>query len=272
MTDAPEPTLLVEREGPVLVLTMNRPHRRNALVPDMLVRFADAWDLADADPDIRCVILTGAGTEAYCAGGDLSDGWMSGEETEESRRIRERLAADPAITGRGLLLTHWCRTPIIAAVNGQCLGGGCEMLQSTDIRIAEEHATFGVPEAKRGLIAGAGSTMRLKRQIPYAVAMDMLLTGRTLNAEEALRWGLVSHVVPTGTSMAKAREVAAVICANGPLAVAAAKASVVETGWLPEAEAQPIEMSHVVPVMRSADAREGMAAFAEKRPPRFEGR
>lgn len=278
MTDAPEPTplpeptLLVEREGPVLVLTMNRPHRRNALVPDMLVRFADAWDLADADPDIRCVILTGAGREAYCAGGDLADGWMSGEATDEARRIQQRLADDPSITGRGLLLTHWCRTPIIAAVNGQCLGGGCEMLQSTDIRIAEEHATFGVPEARRGLIAGAGSTMRLKRQIPYAVAMDMLLTGRTLDAEEALRWGLVSHVVPTGTSMAKAREVAEVICANGPLAVAAAKASVVETGWLPEAEAQPIEMSHVVPVMRSADAKEGMRAFAEKRPPRFEGR
>jgi enoyl-CoA hydratase len=267
-----EPTLLVEREGPVLVLTMNRPHRRNALVPDMLVRFADAWAMADEDDSIRCVILTGAGTEAYCAGGDLADGWMSGEVTEEARRIQERLKEDPSITGRGLLLTHWCRKPIIAAVNGQCLGGGCEMLQQTDIRIAEAHATFGVPEAKRGLIAGAGSTMRLKRQIPYAVAMDMLLTGRTLDAEEALRWGLVSHLVPSGESMAKAREIAAVICANGPLSVTAAKASVVETGWLPEAEAQPIEISHVIPVMQSADAKEGMRAFAEKRTPRFEGR
>ena len=276
MTDATpaptEPTLLVERDGPVLVLTMNRPARRNALVPDMIVRLADAWAMADADDSIRCVILTGAGTEAYCAGGDLADGWMSGDVTEEARLIQERLKEDPGITGRGLLLTDWCRTPIIAAVNGQCLGGGCEMLQQTDIRIAEAHATFGVPEAKRGLIAGAGSTMRLKRQIPYAVAMDMLLTGRTLDAEEALRWGLVSHLVPSGQSMAKAREVAEVICANGPLAVAAAKASVVETGWLPEAEAQPIEISHVIPVMTSADAKEGMRAFAEKRPPRFEGR
>ncbi|MCU0312290.1 MAG: enoyl-CoA hydratase-related protein [Acidimicrobiales bacterium] len=276
MTDAsttpPGPTLLVERDGPVLVLTMNRPERRNALVPDMLVRFADAWRLADEDDSIRCVILTGAGDVAYCAGGDLNDGWMSGEVTEEARRIQDRLKEDPGITGRGLLLTDWCRKPIIAAVNGQCLGGGCEMLQQTDIRIAEAHATFGVPEAKRGLIAGAGSTMRLKRQIPYAVAMDMLLTGRILDAEEALRWGLVTHLVPSGGSMAKAREVAEVICANGPLAVAAAKASVIETGWLPEAEAQPIEISHVIPVMRSADAREGMKAFAEKRTPRFEGR
>lgn len=273
MTDAiPAPTLLVEREGPVLVLTMNRPARRNALVPDMLVRFADAWQAANDDDSIRCVILTGAGDEAYCAGGDLSDGWMSGEVTEEAKRIQERLKEDPGITGRGLLLTDWCRKPIIAAVNGQCLGGGCEMLQQTDIRIAEEHATFGVPEVKRGLIAGAGSTMRLKRQIPYALAMDMLLTGRTLTAEEAFRWGLVTYLVPKGEGMAKARELAEVICANGPLAVAAAKASAVETGWLPEAEAQPIEISHVIPVMTSEDAKEGMRAFAEKRPPKFEGR
>lgn len=270
MTDAP--SLIVERDGPLLLLTMNRPERRNALTPDMLVRFADAWQQADEDDSIRAVILTGAGDVAYCAGGDLNDGWMSGEMTEEAKRIQQRLADDPGITGRGLLLTAQCTKPIISVVNGQCMGGGCEMLQSTDLRIAEEHATFGVPEVKRGLIAGAGSTMRLKRQIPYAVAMDMLLTGRVLDAEEALRWGLVSHLAPKGEGMAKAREIAEVICGNGPLAVRNTKASVLATGWLPESEAQPIEISHVVPVMRSADAKEGMRAFVEKRAPNFEGR
>jgi enoyl-CoA hydratase len=145
------------------------------------------------------------------------------------------------------------------------------MLQQTDIRIAEAHARFGVPEATRGLIAGAGSTMRLKRQIPYAVAMEMLITGRILGAEEALRWGLVTHVVPEGQGMAKGREIAAIIAANAPLSVAASKASAIETGWLPESEALPIELGHAAKVTRSNDAREGMKAFVEKRPPRFTG-
>lgn len=262
-------TLLVERHGSTVVLTMHRPEQRNALTLDMIVRFADAWDVVDGDPQIRCAILTGAG-DAYCVGGDLAQGWM-GSTSQQPTDHEARGAADPDLLLAGLLVTRWLRTPLIAAVNGDCLGGGCEMLQSTDIRIAEEHARFGLPEVRRGLIAGAGSTMRLKRQIPYAVAMEMLLTGRILDAEEALRWGLVTHVVPKGEALAKAQEIAEVIAACGPLAVAEAKASVVETGWLPEAQAGPIELGHAATVMFSADAREGMRAFAEKRPPRFSG-
>ncbi|MBO0727638.1 MAG: enoyl-CoA hydratase/isomerase family protein [Acidimicrobiaceae bacterium] len=264
------PSLLYERQGHTVVLTMNRPERRNALSLDMIVRLADAWEAIDADDGIRSVILTGA-NGAYCVGGDLDAGWMSGKRASEPSENERRAMEDMSIIGRGLLLSTWLRTPIIAVVNGDCMGGGCEMLQQTDIRIAEEHARFGVPEARRGLIAGAGSTMRLKRQIPYAVAMDMLLTGRILDSEEAMRWGLVSYVVPAGQGMDKAHEVADILAANGPLSVAASKASAVETGWLAEEVAAPIEQRYAAMVTRSNDAKEGMKAFIEKRPPHFTG-
>jgi enoyl-CoA hydratase len=270
MSVADEDSLLYEREGPTVVLTMNRPQRRNALSMDMIVRMADAWEAVDADDTIRAVILTGA-EGAYCVGGDLSTGWMAGNRAAEPTANEIRATEDPSLIARGLLLNQWLRTPIVAAVNGDCMGGGCEMLQQTDIRVAEEHARFGVPEARRGLIAGAGSTIRLKRQIPYAVAMEMLLTGRILDAEEALRWGLVSHVVPRGEGLAKAREIAAILAANGPLSVAASKASAIETGWLPEEEARPIEAAYAARITRSNDAKEGMKAFIEKRPPDFTG-
>jgi len=270
MTTDVSPSLLYERHGHAVVLTMNRPRRRNALSLDMIVRLADAWEAIDADDTIRAAILTGA-EGSYCVGGDLDAGWMAGKRSSEPSENEVRAMDDPSLIGRGLLLTSWLRTPIIAVVNGDCMGGGCEMLQQTDIRIAEEHARFGVPEARRGLIAGAGSTMRLKRQIPYAVALDMLLTGRILDAEEALRWGLVSHLVPTGQGMDRAREVAETLAANGPLSVAASKASAIETGWLPEEVARPIEQGFVATVTRSNDAREGMKAFIEKRPPNFTG-
>ena len=263
-------SLLVERRGAAVILTMNRPERRNALSLDMIVRLADAWEMIDADPTIRAAVLTGA-PGSYCVGGDLASGWMGGARATEPTENERRAGSDPSIIARGLLLSQWLRTPIVAAVNGDCMGGGCEMLQQTDIRIAEEQARFGVPEARRGLIAGAGSTMRLKRQIPYAVAMEMLLTGRILDAEEALRWGLVTHVVPTGEGLTKALEIAEILAANGPLSVAASKASAIETGWLPEDEARVIEGAYATTVTRSNDAKEGMRAFVEKRPPNFTG-
>ncbi|MCU1375259.1 MAG: enoyl-CoA hydratase [Actinomycetia bacterium] len=266
MTDE---SLLVEVRGATAILTMNRPERRNALSLDMIVRLADAWERIDGDDAIRCAILTGA-EGSYCVGGDLQSGWMAGGGSAASDH-EERAKADPSLIGKGLLLSYWLRTPIVAAVNGDCMGGGCEMLQQTDIRVAEEQARFGVPEARRGLIAGAGSTMRLKRQIPYAVAMEMLLTGRILDAEEALRWGLVTHVVPKGEGLAKALELADVVNANGPLSVAASKASAIETGWLPEEDARKIEGRYAALVTRSNDAKEGMKAFMEKRPPNFTG-
>ena len=253
-----------------MVLTMNRPERRNALSLDMIVRLADAWTEADADDSVRTVVLTGA-PGSYCVGGDLNAGWMGGNRSADPEPNEKRAMEDASLIGKGLLLSYWLHTPLVAVVNGDCMGGGCEMLQQTDIRIAEEQARFGVPEVKRGLIAGAGSTMRLKRQIPYAVAMEMLLTGRILDAEEALRWGLVSHVVPEGAGLAKAMEIADVIAAAGPLSVRATKAAAVETGWLPEDDARKIEGRYAGSVTRSKDAKEGMRAFMEKRAPNFTG-
>lgn len=177
-----------------------------------------------------------------------------------------------SVISEGLLLSRSLTKPLIAAVNGPCLGGGCEMLQQTGIRIAEEHAVFGLPEAKWGLIAGAGSTVRLKRQIPYTKAMEMILTGDPLTAAEAYHFGLVGHVVPTGQALNKAREIAARVVANGPLAVRNAKASVINSGWIDEEDARRIEQRFVVEVVRSEDAKEGLAAFAGKREPRFTGR
>jgi len=274
MTDASPhaeaPSLVVERHDTAVVLTMNRPERRNALSLDMLVRLADAWDAIEADSSVRSAVLTGAGGH-YCVGGDLSSGWMAGGRSDDPSEHERRAMEDPGLIARGLLLLDYLRVPVIAAVNGDCMGGGCEMLQQTDIRVAEEHARFGVPEVTRGLMAGAGSTMRLKRQIPYAVAMEMLLTGRILDAEEALRWGLVTHVVPTGQGLATALELAAVVAAAAPISVAATKASAIETGWLPETEARPIENGYTATVTRSDDAKEGMRAFVEKRPPAWTG-
>lgn len=265
--------LSFQRDGDVAILTMNNPRRKNALTPEMITLMAQAWDEIDSDDGIRAAILTGSG-DSYCVGGDLADGWMvKGTKASPDASTEQ---APPQSRGSiitdGLLLTRSLAKPLIAAVNGPCLGGGCEMLQQTGIRIAEAQAVFGLPEAKFGLIAGAGSTVRLKRQIPYTKAMEMILTGEPLTAAEAYHFGLVGHVVPTGASMTKAREIAARIAANGPLAIRNTKASILRSGWIDDEDARKIEQRFVVEVMRSEDAKEGLAAFAAKRAPRFTGR
>lgn len=268
-----EPQLKVQRDGNVVVLTMNNPRRKNALTPAMITLMAQAWDEIDADDGIRVAILTGEGS-SYCVGGDLADGWMvRGAKSGNASAAAVPQGKSPgSVISEGLLLSRSLTKPLIAAVNGPCLGGGCEMLQQTDIRVAEEHATFGLPEARFGLIAGAGSTVRLKRQIPYTKAMEMILTGEPLTAAEAYHFGLVGHVVPTGQSLDKAREIAARVAANGPLAVRNAKASILASGWIDEGDARKIEQRFVLEVMRSEDAKEGLAAFAGKREPRFTGK
>ncbi|MDK1342960.1 crotonase/enoyl-CoA hydratase family protein [Streptomyces sp. 378] len=255
--------LTVQREGATLVLTLNRPEAKNALSLPMLVGLHDGWLEADADDSVRSIVLTGAGG-SFCSGMDLKalagDG-MAGEE------YRDRLKADPDLHWKAMLRHHRPRKPVIAAVEGYCVAGGTEMLQGTDIRVSGESATFGLFEVRRGLFPIGGSTVRLQRQIPRTHALEMLLTGRSYNAPEAAAIGLIGHVVPDGTALTKALEIAEQVNSCGPLAVEAVKDSVYETAEMTEADGLAAELTRGWPVFGTADAKEGARAFAEKRPP-----
>ena len=259
--------LTVERDGAVVVLTMNRPEAKNALSPGMLVGMADAWAEIDADDAVRCAVLTGAGGD-FCTGMDLKAFAAGGDENPYA----DRFAADPDLHWRALLRHYRLRKPLIAAVEGYAVAGGTEILQATDIRVAGKGATFGIFEARRGLFPLGGSTVRLRRQIPYTVAMDLLLTGRALTAEEAKEIGLIGYVVPKGKALDKALEIAGQIAANGPIAVEAIKRSVRETEGLTEEEGLKIELEIGWPVFATEDAKEGTKAFAEKREANFQRR
>jgi enoyl-CoA hydratase len=258
--------LTFERHGATAVVTMNRPEAKNALSLPMLVGLADAWEEIDTDDDIRCAVLTGAGG-TFCSGMDLKS--MSGPAAEE---YRPRMEADPDIHWKALLRHYQLRKPLIAAVEGWAVAGGTEILQATDIRVAGEGAKFGVFEARRGLFPLGGSTVRLRRQVPFTVAMDLLLTAREVSAPEALSIGLIGRVVPDGTALEAALGIAEVICANGPLAVEAIKRSVRETEGVPETEALKIELEIGMPIFATEDAAEGQRAFAEKRTPDYRRR
>lgn len=262
-----QPHLLAERDGPVLTLTMNRPESRNALSSEMVVRLADAWEEINSDDGIRVAILTGAGGH-FSAGADLKAMASGYGENEWSKRTKE----DPELPWKALLRSVRVRVPLIAAVEGYAVAGGTEILQSCDIRVAGESAQFGLAEVRRGLFPIGGSSVRLRRQIPYTVAMEILLTGQFITARRALEVGLIGRVVSDGQALAEARKIADQIAENGPLAVQAVKRSVQETEGLPETEALKIEMEIGLPIFGTEDAREGPKAFAEKRKPDFKGR
>jgi len=262
-----DPHAIVEREGGVVVVTLNRPERRNALSPEMLVRMNDAWDLVDDDPEVRVAILTGAGG-TFCSGADLK-AMASGDP--DDAKWRDRFAQDMNLHWKALLRQRKLTKPLIAAVEGYAVAGGTEILQGTDIRVAAETAIFGVTEVTRGLFPLGGSTVRLRRQIPYTLAAEILLTGRHVSAAEAREIGLVGRIVPEGQALAEARKIAAGIAENGPLAVQAVLRSLHETEGMPESEAMQREAEIGLPVFATQDAKEGPRAFSEKRKPRFQG-
>jgi enoyl-CoA hydratase len=268
---APAPAVLVDRDGAVVTVTLNRPEKRNAFNAEVLCRLCDAWELIDGDDDVRVGILTGAGG-GFSAGADLDrlvGALVSGKPSENE--YEERVRTDPGLIFKGFLKTYRTRKPLIAAVEGYCYAGGTEILQATDIRVAAEGARIAISEVKRGLFPMSASTIRLARQIPYTKAMEILLTGEPVSAAEAEHMGLVGRVVPDGEALSVAREIAAVIAANGPLAVQAVKAAVLATEGMAEGDAIATEMAIGQPVMASEDAREGPRAFLEKRAPVFGG-
>jgi enoyl-CoA hydratase len=264
-----EPLVLVEAEGPVLIVTINRPEKKNAANAEVLCRLYDAWVRLDTDDSLRVAILTGKG-DTFCAGMDLKEIGRLREGVVDNEWL-QRFRDQPEVILGGWLKTYRPTKPVILAAEGFARAGGTEILQGTDIRVAGESAVFGVTEVQRGLFPMAGSAVRLRRQIGYAVAAEMLLCGDDLTAQRAHELGLVNHVVPDGQALTKAKEIAARIARNGPLAVQGILATLRETEAMPEAEAFNIEMAHGGKVMSSKDAAEGPRAFLEKRDPVFTG-
>jgi len=263
------PDTLVERDGPTMIITMNRPHRLNALSGAGLIRMYDAMVEACADDDIRSIILTGAGGN-FSSGADLRAMAGDADNPDPEIDVAARNAADPGLTWKALLRDYRPTKPLIAAVEGVAIAGGTEILQATDIRVAGDTAKFGVSEARWSLYPMAGSAVRLRRQIPYTVAAEILLTAKHISAAEALRIGLIGSVVPAGTALDAAKEIARTIAGNGPIAVEAILRTLHETDGMTEAEALAYEFEYGSAVFRTNDAKEGPKAFAEKRTPNFQ--
>ncbi|MCZ6831376.1 MAG: crotonase/enoyl-CoA hydratase family protein [Gammaproteobacteria bacterium] len=260
---------IVEREGNVLIVTLNRPEAKNAFSPEMLLGMYKAWRLLDEDDDLYCAILTANG-DTFCAGMDLKAG-AEGEH-RSTEEFMELMGKVPNVHWRALLRDDRPNKPLILAVEGYALAGGTEILQGTDIRVAAEDAIFGVTEVARGLYPMSGSTIRLRRQIPYCLAAEILLCGEQISAQQALDFGLINRVVPRGESLAEAKKYAERICANGPLAVKAVIRSLREhQECMREDEAMLASDELANPVFASRDAKEGMRAFKEKRPAQFKG-
>ncbi|QLL06389.1 crotonase/enoyl-CoA hydratase family protein [Mycobacterium vicinigordonae] len=258
------PGALTERRGNVMIITINRPEARNAINGAVSIAVGDALEEAQHDPEVRAVVITGAGDKSFCAGADL-----------KAIARRENLYhPDHPEYGFAGYVHHFIDKPTIAAVNGTALGGGTELALASDLVVADERAQFGLPEVKRGLIAAAGGVFRIMEQLPRKVAMQLLMTGEPLSAADAHRWGLINEVVK-GPVLDAALELADRVTCNAPLSVQASKRIAygvddgVVTGDEPGWDRTVREMKTLI---RTEDAREGPLAFAEKREPVWKAR
>jgi enoyl-CoA hydratase len=252
--------VLVERDARVGVVLMNRPKQLNALSGELMGAVVDALQQLDADPEIRAIVL-GGGERAFAAGADIA----------------ELAAGTPISLYENRRIDQWdkirdLRTPVVAAVSGFCLGGGCELAMLCDLIVASETAKFGQPEINLGVLPGAGGTQRLTRAVGKAIAMDMILTGRMLGAREALGLGLVARVVAREAWLGEAKRAAREIAANGPIAVRLAKEAVDKAFEAPLSVGVEFERRAFYLARASEDATEGLTAFIEKRQPDFKGR
>jgi enoyl-CoA hydratase len=252
--------VLTERDGPVAVVVLNRPDALNALSDELMEQLVSTLEELDRDDSVRCIVL-GGNEKAFAAGADIAElARSSAIDLYYQRRI-ERWDAI-----RGL----W--TPLIAAVSGYCLGGGCELAMACDLIVASESAQFGQPETGLGIIPGAGGTQRLTRAVGKALAMDVILSGRRLSADEALTAGLVARVVPNDAWLEEAKGLAREIAEKGPVATRLAKESVDRAFETPLTAGLEAERRALYLAFASEDAQEGLTAFTEKRKPEFKGR
>lgn len=261
-------SIRTERQGHVLIVTIDRPEARNAINLEMYRQLVGVWRSFAEDPALRVAVLTGAGDRAFCAGADLKEvgAWYASMTPEERRKHAE---TEPGFGGITRNLDPG--KPIVAAINGACLAGGLELALACDVRIASHNATFGLPEVRWGLMPGAGGTQRLPRAIPESIAMEMLLTGDPIDAQTALRVGLVSRVVSRDALESAGLEVANRIARAAPLSTRAVRKAARAGRDLTLDEGLRLEQALAEPLRQSEDVQEGLLAFREKREPEFKG-
>nr|WP_313312902.1 crotonase/enoyl-CoA hydratase family protein [Dietzia maris] len=259
------PAVRTERRDHVLLVTLDRPEARNAVNGEVSTLLGNALHEADTDPGIRVVVITGAGERSFCAGADL----------KAISRGEDIFPAENRQWGFAGMMQQYVSVPVIGAVNGTALGGGCEIALACDLVVAADHAVFGLPEVRRGLIAAAGGAFRLPAQLPHRVAMEMMLTGEPITAGRALDLHLINHVVPADRLLDTALELAGTIAANAPLAVQGTKRvalGITDGGRPAEVDQWKVNDTEMITVMTSEDAAEGPRAFAEKRAPVWKAR